>query len=191
MPTIKNNHHQYEVFGLLWLSRDCQSQVSRILADLYGVPKESVRRGLHLTVYHGMWLLPGMTIGTKTVKIVADASETRFMVMAPGGENPRPGYDPAQLSVGIRLTKRNMAIPQIQELRRNLYALETEEVIGNSRRTSSWKNSIGARQYQPHITLLNPGSGIDRDLSRLGKIFRSEISDIIFDRFETRVRASR
>jgi hypothetical protein len=111
------------------------------------------------------------------------------MVLAPGGENPRPELNPARRSVGIRLTKRNSAIAQIQEMRRSIYELETPRVVGTRKRTTAWTNCFGARHYQPHITLLRPGSEIERDLRPLGESFRSAFNEISFGKYEIKVRS--
>ena len=131
-------------------------------------------------------LSPGLFPGSRPVRIVSDALETRLMVLAPGGENPRPELEPSRRSVGIRLTKRNHAVDQIQRLRASVYRLETPTVIGKRKPTSAWTNCFGARHYQPHIKLLRPGNGIERDLTKLGEIFRSDMEWIQFDRFEVR-----
>jgi hypothetical protein len=108
------------------------------------------------------------------------------MVLAPGGENPRPELEPSRRSVGIRLTRRNRAIDHIQRLRASIYQFETSEIIGTRKPTSAWTNCFLARHYHPHVKLLWPGSGIDRDLTKLGEIFRSDLEWIEFDRFEVR-----
>ncbi len=108
------------------------------------------------------------------------------MVFAPGGENPRREIEPSMHSVGIRLTKRNVAIDEIQKLRAKIYQFETEELIGNRKPTSAWKNCFGARNYQPHIKLLQPGNNIHRDLKKIGEIFRANIDQIVFDKFEVK-----
>ena len=125
------------------------------------------------------------------MKISADVSETRFMVFAPGGENPRPSLEPSRRSVGIRLTKRNSAIEQVLELRRSIYQLEPVKWPGNRKSTTDWNNAFGARHYQPHIKILRPGSGINLDLMELGGFFRSSIKRIEFDRFQITVRKHR
>ena len=80
-------------------------------------------------------------------------------------------------------TKRNRAIRHIRRLRASIYRLETPAVIGERTPTSAWINCFGARHYQPHIKLLRPGSGIERDLTKLREIFRSDMEWIDFDRF--------
>ena len=108
------------------------------------------------------------------------------MVLASGGENPQPELDPTKTSVGIRLTKRNQAIDQIQNLRSSVYRFETKKVIGNRKPTTAWTNCFGARHYQPHVKLLRPGSGIKRDIKALGQEFRAAIEKMELDRFQIR-----
>ena len=106
------------------------------------------------------------------------------MVLAPGGENPRPELEPAKKSVGIRLTKRNIAIEGIQTLRHQMISLETSELVGRRKRSTAWTSCFGARDYQPHIKLLKPGSEIDRDLKPIGRYFRMCFQTIDFGKYE-------
>lgn len=174
----------FSINALLWLARESEEEVRRCLVDKCGVPEDAIQRGMHLTVYHGRRPLPGVPLGSKSVSIQAECSETRFMVFAPGGENPKPNLAPGLRSVGIRLTKRNSAMPEILELRRSVASHETEEVVRGRSRTTDWRNAFGARHYQPHIKLIRPGSGIDRNLTVLGEIIRAELDHVRFDRFE-------
>ena len=128
--------------------------------------------------------MPGLVVWSRAVSIRADLTETRFMVLAPGGENPRPELEPHRQSVGIRLTKRNIAIPQILELRRAIYAFETQKVLGRRHMTSDWVNAFGARHFQPHVKLIWPGSGTHHDLAIIGKRFRAEVAYVEFDTLE-------
>jgi hypothetical protein len=178
--------YSYDVQVLLWVSRKYEALITELLSRDCEIPRNAIQRGMHLTVYHGRRPLQGLVSESRPVRVVADALETRFMVLAPGGENPRPELEPSRRSVGIRLTKRNRAIEQIQRLRASIYRLETPAVIGKRTPTSAKRNCFGARHYQPHIKLLRPGSGIERDLTKLGEIFRSDMEWIEFDRFEIR-----
>jgi hypothetical protein len=178
--------YSYDIHALLWVTRKYEALIAELLSRECQIPRDAIQRGIHLTVYHGRRPLPGLVPGSQPVRIVADALETRFMVLAPGGENPRPQIDPSRRSVGIRFTKRNRAIDQIQRLRASIYRFETPAVVGRRKPTSAWTNCFGARQYQPHIKLLRPGNGIERDLTKLGEIFRSDMEWIEFDRFEVR-----
>ena len=180
MPTA----NKYEVNAILWVSGDCEEQISRFLLDELGVRKGAIQKWMHLTVYHGRRPLPGLMEGTSLVRVTADTDETRFMVLFPGGENPRTELVPGKRSVGIRLTRRNQAINEIQQLRKSVYRLETQQVVGKRHPTTSWRNCFGARHYQPHIKLLKPGNRVERDLTIIGRSFRDKIKLIEFDRFE-------
>lgn len=184
----KPKSHRFEIYALLHVSRESETQVRRFLIQRAGLNERAVRRGLHLTVYYARRMLPNVRNSAQSVGIEANSSETRFMVMAPGGENPREELVPNRKTVGIRLTRRNAAISAIQDLRRSLYERETKELIGSRKRTTAWTSCFGARHYQPHITLLYPKSGVEDDLSNLGKVFRDEILTIDFDRFEIVIR---
>ena len=190
VQSSRRNTHHYEVYALLWVTPECENSIRNLLLHEFGIPAGAIQRGLHLTVYYKRRPLPGLVPGSQSVHFDADVRETRFMVLAPGGENPRPELEPSKRSVGIRLTKRNRAIDEIQRLRASIYRLETPEVVGTRKRTTSWTNCFGARRYQPHITLLRSGSEIERDLTILGTAFRSEIERINFGRFEVKCRSS-
>ena len=182
MPTA--NKLDYEVNAILWVSGDCEEQISRFLFDELGVRQGAIQRWMHLTVYHGRRPLPGLMEGTSLVRVTANTDETRFMVLAPGGENPKPELVPGRRSVGIRLTRRNQAINEIQQLRKIVYQLETQQVVGKRHSTTPWRNCFGARHYQPHIKLLKPGNRVGRDLTIIGRSFRDKIELVEFDRFE-------
>ena len=109
------------------------------------------------------------------------------MVMAPGGENPRPELDPSRRSVGLRLTKRNVAIPKIQALRAGFFKYETPRVLGSRPPSTAWRNAFGSRHYQPHVTLLRPRPRVLIELPELGEIFRRYLQWIEFDRFEIEI----
>ena len=103
-------------------------------------------------------------------------------------ENPRTQLDPQVLSVGIRLTRRNTAIPEIQKLREQVYRLETREVIGTRNRTTAWTNCFGSRHYQPHVQLLRPWHKVNATLAEVGDLFRTEVKEIEFDLFQIEAR---
>ena len=190
---MKTNRHPIpEIYALLFVDHESEQFIRDILMYDHGVEEQAIANRLHLTVYYARRLIPGIENKSADCNIDVDVSETRFMVLAPGGENPRPELEPSRRSVGIRLTRRNKARAAIQSLREQLYGLETPEVIGYSRRpTDAHTSAFGARHYQPHIKLLRPGNGIDRDMTTLGAAFRSEIEVIRFDRFEIGVNKGR
>lgn len=175
--------HTYEVNALLYMSYESEELIRTFFATQPGIQRNRISTDLHLTVYHARRRLPGLREGSWPTDITIDTSETRFMVLAPGGENPRHHLEPGKRSVGIRITKRNQAIEEIQRLRSSVYRYETSRVIGSRTPSSAWKNCFGSRNYQPHITMLRPGSRIQRDLTTIGKAFRSEIGEIHLDLF--------
>ena len=182
----KMDDTKYEVRGLLWVTRESEKRIRLFLAD-QGVPEKFVASGLHLTVYYGRMALPGIQVGSRTVNVIANTSETRFMPMTPGGESPRPEVDPNEHRIGLRLTKRNRAIGQIQGFRAGYYEREKTTITSEiCKPTKAWTSAYGAPRYQPHITVLKPGSGIDSDLTKLGEAFRREIEEIEFGRLETK-----
>jgi hypothetical protein len=179
---VENLFHLYAV---LWLSNESREYISDILINKCGVPSEKIVRNPHLTVYHSRSRRPlnGLDLEKRQVNITMDIAETRFMTMTPGGENPRPDVDPSKCSIGIRLKKGNIAIPDILAMRREFFKYETETVIRPPRqKTTDWTNAFGARSYQPHIKLIFPENGLHPDLTKIGSIFRSKFHDLEFDR---------
>ena len=174
-------NHEYEINAMLKVSERSEKEIANFLIKIYGIRQNRIQSNLHLTIYHARRPLPGLLEGTLPMSISVDTHETRFMVLAPGGENPRPELDPGSLSVGIRLTKRNRAITDIQRLRESVYTYETPEIIGTRKATTAWTNCFGSRHYQPHIQLLRPWSKTQRDLTEIGKLFRSKIEQIELD----------
>lgn len=177
---------------MLWVSRRSVAEISEFFVS-EGIPEDSIEPRMHLTVYRADCLLPDLPVGTQTrrERIEADVEETRFMVFAPGGIVAQPHIDPAKKSVGIRLTRRNQAIEEIQTLRSHMCDLETPEVIGDGRPSTASTSCFGPKDYLPHIVFLRPGSGVDRDLKPLGALFRSQIRTIEFDRYEITSRLPR
>ena len=180
--------HSFEANAMLKVSKSSEDQIGAFFLDAYGMRPNRLKSNLHLTVYYGRRPLPGLRQACHPVRIIADTDETRFMILAPGGENPRPELDPRALSVGIRVTRRNRAVADIQELRQSVYRFETLEVIGKRKATMAWTNCFGSRHYQPHIQLLRPWHKIDSSLARIGSRFRSEIDYIEFDHFQIEFR---
>ena len=173
------------IFAMLWVCRRSVAEITEFFVSK-GIPEDSIEPRMHLTVYRADCLLPGLRVGTQTrrERIEAAVEETRFMVFAPGGIVAQPHIDPAKKSVGIRLTRRNQSIEAIQALRGQMCDLETSEVIGDRQPSTAWKSCFGPRQYLPHVLLLRPGSGVDRDLTPLGTSFRAQIRTIEFDRYD-------
>jgi hypothetical protein len=118
--------------------------------------------------------MPGLLTRVEPIELVIPTAETRFMVMAPGGENPRADLEPANRKVGIRIQRRNPARAAIDEFRDRIMFYETKTVLG-------------ARYFQPHMAVLRAGSGIDGDLTKVGSVFRTQIGALRFDRFSVEI----
>jgi hypothetical protein len=97
--------------------------------------------------------------------------------------NRRGDLDPRRRQIGVRIRRASGAWPKIQDVRARFY--ELEDVIRSPERIPSRdrQSAFGARSYQPHVTLLLPGSGIDPNLTTAGEIFRNKISHLTFDQF--------
>ncbi len=184
----KRQSHSFEVNAILWVAKASEEQIRGFFVDTVGVKKNRLQSDLHLTVYHGRRVLPTLTEQDEAVTITLPTVETRFMVLAPGGENPRADLDLNSLPVGIRLTKRNSAIHVIQDLRRQIYSRENKRVLGQRSPTTAWRNAFGSRHYQPHIQLLKPWHKISAQLTEFGELFRSQVDVIEFDRFQIAAR---
>ena len=179
-------HKGIKIYYLLYLSFKSEEHIRKVLINDCNIPAEYIQRGMHLTLYHSRRHMPLLEMNTTYLSIESNTNETRFMVLAPGGENPRSDLIPAQRSIGIRLTRRNDAIKEIINLRRSAYRCEPELKRANGR-TTDWRNAFGARHYQPHIKLINPGTAIDKDLKKIGDVFRKKIKKISFSKAEYKV----
>jgi hypothetical protein len=174
---------QFEVWAQLLLSDKDVARVREFLSQGMGIKPKYVVSRLHMTLYHARRPMPDLVVGVEEVNVIVPASQTRFMVMAPGGENPRPEFEPAKRKVGIRVQKQSQAMPQLQALRRRLIRHETPAVLGRRERSTARTSAFGARSFQPHMTLIRAGSGIQFDLKPLGDAFRSAIDELRFDRY--------
>ncbi len=176
--------HKYEINAMLRVSKRSEDRIRDFFTEHYNIKRGRFRSGLHLTVYHGRRPLPGLQPETKPAQITASTSETHFMPLVPGGENPRDDIDVRVHPVGIRLTKRNLAIPEIQKLREQMYRLETKIVVGKRKPTTAWTNCFGSRKYQPHIEFLRRWHKTKTSLPEIGSHFKNEIDHIEFDQFQ-------
>lgn len=172
-----------EIWAQLLLSRPDEHQIRQFLIA-FGVRKETIFSRMHVTIYHARVALEGINAGIEPADVIVSANETRFMVLIAGGESPRPGVLPGDHKVGIRLMRREPARSQILSLRERLVAFESPEALGNRRPSTRSRSAFGAGSFQPHMSLLHPGSSIDLDLTKLGAAFRAHFDSFRFDRFQ-------
>ena len=170
-------------YVMLFLDKVDEEMIQDFFTTTFYVPKNKVRKNLHLTLYHSRRSLKGKVNFNSSISLFCNISETRFMTMTPGGENPKSGVIPSKRSVGIRLTKRNECFDKIIDLRRKI--LQHEPKLGNRRQSTDRYNSFGARHFQPHINLLWPDNCLPNDLTEVGNKFRSELSRIKFSKLKT------
>jgi hypothetical protein len=170
----------------VYLCRRDERAVRQFLKDRE-IPEEAIRKELHMTIYRADCVFGGLSSFDEEMFLDANVDETRFMVMAIGGEVPQPHLDPDTIKIGIRLTRRNQATAVIDETRLQFANLETPELLGDRSASTARRSAFGAPEFKPHITLLNPGSGVGTDLTALGQAFRSQFKNLVFDRLEVRV----
>lgn len=179
--------HPIEIWAKLSLSQGDQDRVREFLVKKCGLKARAVVQRMHLTVYHSRRPMRGVESTSERAAVSVPVADTRFMVMTPGGENPRPGIDPMHSKVGIRIHKQSAARPQIYAYRQRLLDLETPIVLGARMPSTLRRSAFGARTFQPHMTLLRPGSGISRDLSSIGVLFRQFFDFLMFDEFSIEI----
>jgi hypothetical protein len=175
------------VWAFLFVSNESKRDIETFLLDL-GIQRDFLHPRLHLTVYHARRRIPGLKDLEENCRLDIVSSDLRFMAMAPGGENPRSNIDPSACNLGVRVRRNSTSAAEILALRARFYPFETDRVLGERLPSSSTRNAFGARHSQPHITLLRPGNGVDRDLTKIGTAFRCAIKTIVFDRFVVKCR---
>jgi len=171
------------VWAQLFLCDADSTLIWDVLTSKCSIKRKVLVPKMHLTIYHARRPMLSLQPCAEATNVVIPTAETRFMVLAPGGENPRPELEPRKKKVGIRVQRKNDGRPEILKFRERLLAHETPEVLGSRRPSTHVSNAFGARNFQPHMALLRPGNGVDRDLTKLGSIFRQEIKSLTFDRF--------
>jgi hypothetical protein len=177
------------VWAKLCVSQESERQIHKFFVDYVGLNRGILISDLHVTVYHARRPLLDLSDYEEGTIIEIDPVHLRFMVMAPGGENPRPDVDPSTKAIGVRIKRKAPGILQIRALRAKFYPYETPDVLGKRRPSNHTRSAFGARHFQPHITLIKKGCGIDRDLTKIGEAFRAAISPIRLDRFVVRCRS--
>ena len=179
-----------EIWAQLFLRRSDQRRIEDFLQIEFSIHHSSIVHRMHITVYHARRPMPGVCDLSEPASLTVPASETRFMVMAPGGENTRLYLEPGRRKVGIRVHRQSSALPHIRAYRERLLRFESDQVLGGRLPSDHRRNAFGAQHFQPHMVILLAGSGVNRDLTVIGERFRACIGDLVFDRFliETVVR---
>lgn len=173
---------KYELWAMLYLNNASEENLRQFFAVECRIPARDIRKNLHATIYHARRELPGLIDSSTDVCVRVPGSELRLMVMAPGGENPRPKHDPQKRSIGIRIRRAGGATTEIEGLRAQFYSHETPRVLGDRLPSSKRRSAFGAHHYQPHISVLRPGGWPGGELSEIGGKLRAMIDEILFDK---------
>lgn len=176
-----------QIWAQLWLCEEDCGRIRDVLSSEGIAKRGKIFTKMHITVYHGRRSMPGLLTRVEPIDLVVPTLTTRFMVMAPGGENPRVDLEPAHHKVGIRIQRQNPARAAVDELRSRILVYETRQVLGRRPPSDHKRNAFGARHFQPHMAILRAGSGIERDLTRIGTIFRTRIASLRFNRFTVEI----
>lgn len=172
-----------EIWAQLLLRNEDSLRIRDFFADESGINVSCVSRRMHLTVYFAAALLPGVVPISEKMSITVPTGETRFMLMTVGGEVAKPGAEPTNHKIGIRIQKRSVAMMAINEFRARLVQHENKEVLGDRVPTTRNRSAFGAPRFQPHMTVLEPGNGAPLDLTPIGTRFREALTDLTFDKF--------
>ncbi len=178
---------EVEIWAQLMLAPKDEERVASFFIEHCGIQRRHIVQRMHLTVYHAQRDMPGVRNSAEPAGITIPASDTRFMVMTTGGESPQPHITPGVHKVGLRLRRQSPAFPSIQQYRQRLASHESVTVLGARRPSTAKRNAFGAYYFQPHMTVLHPGNGIESDLTRVGTLFRELLGDLHFDRFVVHV----
>lgn len=182
-----NKPTQHSLFAMAFLDASSEALLREFFTKRCGIPPALVCRDMHVTVYHARRPM-GVADATEAIQFSVPGSELRMMTMAPGGENPRDDIDPRRCSIGLRIRRAEGATKPLEALRRRFYGLESIRALGPRQRSDRRNSAFGARNYQPHVTVLRPGAVSDPDLSKLGEALRAHVPAIAFDRFVIRNR---
>lgn len=178
----KAKSHTTEVWAKLYLCQEDRDRIREFFMRKFGIKRRCIVNNMHITTYHARRPLPGLNSSSEAVSVIIPGTDFRFMVLAPGGENPRPELDPSMRKVGVRVHRRSTGRAEILRLREKIICFETPGILGARRPSNHARNAFGARNFQPHMTMLRPGSDIGRDLRIQGEAFRKEIGFLNFDR---------
>lgn len=173
----------FEIWTQLIVSDQDVENIQKFFTEELSIKKKFLRKSYHLTVYHSRRPMPGVNPVIQNIQLILPVHETRFMVLAPGGENLRPDLIPGEKKVGIRVHKQCSIAEDILAFRKSLMKFETPSVLGRRNPSTIRKNAFGSRNFQPHLELLRAGSGINSDLGTIGELFREKIKELTFDKF--------
>jgi hypothetical protein len=181
------NYKNTEIWAQLYLNETDCKRIRDFFNNKIGIKSKYILRKMHLTVYYARRPLHGVIPLVEIANITISTYDTRFMVLAPGGENKRIDVIPSNNMVGIRIQKRFPQINSILNYRQKMISFETSNILGSRKKSTLKSNAFGARYFQPHLAILKPNNGISDDLSEIGNLFRNSLDFLHFDKFEIKI----
>lgn len=175
--------HQFEIWCQLMLSKTSERVIHSFFKKKFYIDSKFLIHNMHITVYHSrrpMFILEENEINCH---LIIDTEKTRFMVLAPGGENPRPDLIPADRKIGIRIKKGSQLRMQIDNYRELATSREDKKTLGSRKPSTRARSAFGSQHFQPHLSILKSGSGIKTDLTEVGSEFREIVQELIFDKY--------
>src|SRR5262245_8875475 len=117
MKTKSQPQSTPDVWAMACVSKVSEQDIRNFFVSRIGVRSEALKSNLHVTVYYARRALTGLSDREERIDIEIDPANLRFMVMAPGGENPRPDIDVAAYEIGVRVKPGAPERLRIEELR--------------------------------------------------------------------------
>jgi hypothetical protein len=185
---IEAKRHKFEIWCQFMMSKNSQNEVHNFFRRHFFIDNKYLIHNMHVTIYHSRRPMIDLKEVEAKCNYSLDTNETRFMVLAPGGENPHPDLIPAYRKVGIRIKKGTDIRKVIDDYRTEVLKYENNRTLGNRKPSNRSRNAFGSRYFQPHISILKAGSGIISDLSKVGESFRDYVHELHFDKYIIRRR---
>ena len=178
------------------LSKTSSDQINSFLKK-WGVSEKCLFQSHHLTIYE-IPLLKFSEFSLNESKILQIhevqmnrtylSDETRFMVMSPGGDNPKNKKSVHRSKIGIRFTKRSALFNELDAIRKHLSFLDNQAIPLTSSKTGRNDNAYGIKRFIPHITLINRNNNLLNNLYDLGAAFREHLPEITFSDIKMEVK---
>lgn len=83
---------EFEVWAQLFLCDSDADLIKAFLIKQYNVKPNKLIPRMHITIYHARRPMWRLAPADESARVVILTNSTRFMVLAPGGENPRPEF---------------------------------------------------------------------------------------------------
>ena len=112
------------------LTAESELSIRKFFNKEYYIDNTRIARNMHLTLYHSRRPMLSLTEYSKQVNYSIDTLDTRFMVMAPGGENPRPNISASKNKVGIRIKRSCEFRSIIDKYREAIIKHEDQKALG-------------------------------------------------------------